>query len=520
MIRYLYTIEGFVQGVGFRPFIYKIAIKYNLTGFVLNDSNGVIVEVEGIESNIKLFEEYLSIDLPPLAKITHLQKCSIPPINSVKFEIIKTKVTQTKTTLVSPDVKVCDDCLEDIKIEGKYKNYFSINCTNCGPRYSIIKTVPYDRVSTSMSKFPFCESCQSEYENPYNRRYHAQAISCKNCGPQLHLVDNKNTIIKTQNIYTTIASYIKNGKIIAIKGIGGFHIVCNANDDGIIQKLRLSKNRPTKPFAIMCKDIHSIKHLAILSTEEEKILSSKEAPIVIVKKKDVCSLNISDFVAPNINRVGCFLPYTPFLHLLFQKLESSIIATSANLSGEPIIIEKKDILKKLPFVDYIVDFNRDIENALDDSLVQVVNNDIQTLRNARGYTPKVIKLPKTYSKKVLAIGANQKNTISILLEDNLIISPHIGDLDSIKAFEYFERTIETFKKFYDFEPEIIVCDKHPNYETTKWAKKQTIPIIQVQHHLSHIYACKAEFLLEKEYLGFSFDGTGYGDDGTLWEEKY
>ena len=520
--RFGYKIFGQVQGVGFRPFIYKTALELSLVGFVKNDINGVELEIQGNQENIHLFEEYLQFKLPPLARIDNIEKIDLIELNEKSFEIIVSSHpldSSSKTALIPPDISTCKDCLSDIFLESneKYHNYFATNCTNCGPRYSIIKTVPYDRQMTSMKKFDMCSLCHDEYTDPLNRRFHAQPISCNSCGPRLSLWDKEKELnSKNINIFQSVASFIKSGSIVAIKGIGGFHIVCDATNDEVVNRLREFKHRPTKPFAIMCRDIEQVKVLTCINEKEEELLQSKEAPIVILKKASHVDSEISSFVAPNIDRIGCFLPYTALHHLLFKHLSNPIVATSANLGDEPIITKREDILKKLPFVDFVLDFDRDIINGVDDSLVQVVNSHVHTLRLSRGFAPKVIKLPFKSKKKILAVGANAKNSIALVIEDSLIISPHIGDLDSLIAFEFFERTVETFKRFYDFEPELIVYDKHPNYETTKWAKKQNVELFEVQHHLAHIYACKAEFGLNGDYLGFSFDGTGYGDDGTLW----
>ncbi len=514
MIRYRYTIKGIVQGVGFRPFVYQLATKLTLRGFVHNSSAGVILELEGKVKDIELFDECFLEELPPLAHIDSFEKHPISVQNSQDFEIIQTSSNDLKTTLVSPDIKVCDQCLEDIKTNPQYQNYFATNCTNCGPRYSIINTVPYDRKNTSMDKFTMCKHCQKEYDDPTNRRYHAQPISCNDCGPKLTIYEN-GTPLASNDPYKTVASYIKDGKILAIKGIGGFHIVCDATNDETIKALRKYKNRPSKPFALMCKDMDQIKHIASVNQTEQKLLSSKEAPIVILDKKDTNS--ISDLIAPNIYKIGCMLPYTPLHFLLFEHLDIPLIATSANLGGMPILKEKEQIEKLLPFIDIVVDFNRDIINAIDDSIVQVIYDKASMLRLARGYAPKVIKLPFSIDQKILAVGANSKSTIGIAFEDTLILSPYIGDLDHLESFEYFLRTIETFGRFYDFEPDIIVHDIHPNYETTKWAQTQNKELIAVQHHLAHIYALKAEYNLQNnDYIGFSFDGTGYGLDKTLW----
>ena len=518
-MRVSYSIKGQVQGVGFRPFIYKTALELDLVGFVKNNESGVEIQAQGTELNIDNFEKSLSLNLPPLARIDAITKKEITPLKETSFKILQSSQnsSNSKTAQVSCDIATCKDCLDDIKTEGRFYNYFATNCTNCGPRYSIVKSVPYDRKNTSMDMFLMCSECKDAYENPLDRRYHAQPISCNNCGPKLSLWQLcDKTQMQTQNIYKSVASMIKDAKIVAIKGLGGFHIVCDATNDEVIQRLRAYKNRPTKPLAIMCKDLQQVKLLASASTKEQELLASKEAPIVILKKELDAKIKISDAIAPNIDRIGCFLPYTPLHHLLFKQLHNPIVATSANLGSEPIIIKARDIKEKLPFVDFVLDFDRDIVNGVDDSLVQVVNGNIQMLRLSRGYAPKVVKLPFKSEKRILAVGANAKNAIAFVIEDSIIISPHIGDLGSLKAFEFFERTIETFKRFYDFEPDVIVHDMHPNYETTKWAKRQGKELVEVQHHLAHIYACKAEFGLSGDYLGFSFDGTGYGKDKSLW----
>ncbi len=505
-LRKRFLINGVVQGVGFRPFVYKLACGNSLCGFAKNDSGGVELEVQGLEVNIALFEKQLLLKLPPLARIDKIQTSFIKPLSEKSFEILQSakENKNAKTALISPDISTCQECLNDMNKEGKYHNYFALNCTNCGPRYSIIETIPYDRKNTSMKKFGMCKSCAEEYNNPHARRYHAQPISCNDCGPKLSA-----SILET-------AQNIKSGNIVAIKGIGGFHLVCDATNDEAVAKLRKYKNRPAKPFAIMCKNIEQVRTLASLEEEEENLLSSKEAPIVILKKCAFSYVKLSFLLAPNIDRIGVMLAYTPLHHLLFRHVEMPIVATSANLGDEPIIIRSEDIYEKLPFVDFVLDFDREIINGVDDSVLQVINGKMQTLRLARGYAPKVIKLPFKSEKRILAVGANQKSSIAFVIDDTIILSPHIGDLESIKAFEYFERTIETFQGFYDFEPDTIVHDKHPDYETTKWAKKSGKELVEVQHHLAHIYACKAEFGLRGDYLGFSFDGTGYADGGMFW----
>jgi len=515
-MRYKYNIKGQVQGVGFRPFVYKLANKFNLIGYVKNNNIGVVLEVEGDKQNLESFEYSLKNNLPPLAKIDSINKIELKPLYKGQFEIMQSELeTSTlKIASVPQDVAICHKCKLDIKNQSSYKNYFATNCTNCGPRYSIIQTVPYDRVNTSMKDFILCENCLKSYEDPLNRRYHAQPTCCSNCGPILKFKINNGKWKIKNDIYKDITKFIKDGKIGAIKGLGGFHIVCDSTNDEVVKKLRNYKNRPTKPFAIMCKDIKMIKSFAKISKIEQEVLSSKEAPIVIIQTNN--SKLISKSVAPNIDKLGCMLPYTAFYHLLFNHLEKPIIATSANLGGEPIITTKEDIENKLPFIDFVVDYDRDIVNAIDDSVVQIVNNDILTMRLSRGYAPKEIKLPFKIDKKILALGANQKSSIALAFEDKIILSPYIGDLDNIKSIDFLLRTIDTFKRFYDFEPDIIICDKHNGYESTKLANTFNKPVVQVQHHLAHLYSVKAQHNLSGDFVSFIFDGTGLGDDGTLW----
>ena len=523
MKSFLIQITGIVQGVGFRPFVYNLAIKHNMKGWVNNDDRGVNILLNCKEQEAQNFINELQENPPVLAKINSINIEKITEIKECKsFEIKQSSNSNNKSTIISPDMSICNDCIEDINDMSNFRyNYSLTNCTNCGPRYSIIKTVPYDRVNTSMSNFMLCENCAKEYNNPTNRRYHAQPVSCEVCGPNVTLYNKYSEILESNiNAVEKAADLINKGFILAIKGMGGFHLVCDASNDKVVSQLRINKNRPNKPYAVMFKDINSIKTYTKINLKEEETLCSKEKPIVLVKKKDDFSL--SKLIAPNINQIGCFIAYTPLHHLLFRYLKNPILATSANLKDEPIIRSKDEVLNKLSLVvDYILDFNRDILNACDDSVIQIVENCNIKLRNARGYAPTSLKLEKTTNKKILALGANQKSTISLAFENNLILSPHIGDLNSIESVEYFERTINTFKRFYDFEPDIIVCDKHPNYESTKFAFKlkeinPNIELVQVQHHYAHILSTMAEYNLQKDVLGIAFDGTGYGDDGNIW----
>ena len=516
------SFRGVVQGVGFRPFIYQLAHRYELTGYALNDSEGVEVELEGSSNKIDAFMKSLHQDLPPLARIDSVESIDGTWIGHTEFKIIHSQNTTAKMALISPDIASCEKCLSEMNnpSDRRYKYPF-INCTDCGPRYSIIETVPYDRPNTSMRFFKMCKECEEEYTNPVDRRFHAQPISCFSCGPILRLIDVKqNVLSKSAEAIEMAVKAVLEGKIIALKSLGGFHLLCDASNTQAVSLLRKRKNRPAKPFAVMFSDIQRLKESAELSNEEEVLVKSKENPIVITTKRE--NSIVCEEVSPGIDRIGVFLPYTPLHYFLLQGVGKPIVATSANLSDEPIIKESKSIIEKLGHVvDLVLDHDRSIINTNDDSVVQIVEGKTIFLRMARGFTPKSIKLPFKSDKNILAVGANQKNTITLIFDDKLIISPHIGDLNSIEAFEYFERTVETFKRVYNLKPEVIVCDKHPQYETSQWAQslkaqQPSLTLLEVQHHYAHILAVKAEHNLRGKVLGFAFDGTGYGDDATIW----
>jgi hydrogenase maturation protein HypF len=515
-------ISGLVQGVGFRPFIYQLASRYELKGYVRNNSAGVQIEIEGRASKIDTFMQALRQELPPLARIDSLHSRNGTIEGHTVFEIIHSEGNAYKSAVISPDIALCDTCQAEMNDPSNRRyNYPFINCTDCGPRYSIIETVPYDRPNTSMRFFTMCKQCEQEYANPLDRRFHAQPISCFECGPTLRLLDPDSAVLSQgAEAIAMAAQAILEGKIIALKGLGGFHLICDASSSEAVSRLRNRKKRPAKPFAVMFSDIQSLKTSADLSPEEESLVRSKEKPIVITSKRKTSEF--CDEVAPGINRIGVFLPYTPLHHLILQGIQKPVVATSANLSDEPIIRDAKTIIQKLGHVvDFVLDHDREIINANDDSVTQVVAGKTVILRMARGFTPKSMILPFKSKKNILALGANQKDTITLVFEDKLILSPHIGDLNSIEAFEHFERTVETFKRIYDFTPEVIVCDKHPNDETTKWAhqrvkKDASLSFTEVQHHYAHLLAVKAEHRLSGKVLGFAFDGTGYGDGGTVW----
>ncbi len=509
-----------MQGVGFRPFVYVLALKYSLKGFVLNDSTGVKISLEGYKEDIKSFEKDFYDNLPILARVDKIEKVEFPIENFESFTIAKSQNKNSKYSLVSPDFAMCSDCLSEMRDKKNRRyNYFFINCTNCGPRYSIVKTVPYDRPNTSMKSFKMCKECQDEYDNPSNRRYHAQPISCEKCGPTLSLKDMSGKVLsRNQEAIENLATFIKKGHIVAMKGMGGFHLICDATNDNTIKILRVKKNRPSKPFAVMFKSIEEIESMCKLSFYEKSRVLSNERPIVLLKTK---TNSLSSFIAPFIDRLGVFLAYTPLHTKLLDNLQNPIIATSANIAGEPIITNKEDLKSKLDgTIEYYLDYNRDIINSNDDSVLQVIGNKDLMMRASRGITPISMRVETQEVRQILAVGAHQKNAIAIFINNQIILSPYIGDLDNISTIEAFYRTLETFKKFYNFEPDLIVCDKHPLYETTKWTQKQSISYEQVQHHYAHILSCMFEHDIYEKVLGVTWDGTGYGDDGTIWGGEF
>ena len=511
------TIKGTVQGVGFRPFIYKLAQKYSLKGTISNSSNGVEILINCSDDILDRFISYIRENRPPLSKIDSLETCEVEYREFKDFQIIETKKGGDIFANIPPDISICKECEAEL-FDSNNRRYLYpfITCTNCGVRYSIIYDLPYDRVNTSMKFFQMCKACEAEYKNPLDRRYHAEPIGCWECGVSLSLwKKSKELKIDSKKLVDKSVELLKEGNILAIKGVGGYHLVCDASNLKVVERLRERKNRPTKPFAIMVRDIKMAKELAYINQTEEKLLTSKERPIVLLKSKRENTL-----IAPNISKIGLFLPYTPLHLLILQKLNSPIVATSANITDEPIATNRESIEKLSSIYDYLLDNNREIVNGCDDSVVMVVKNQTIFVRRARGYTPVSIELPFMLEKKVLAVGANQKSTIAIGFDNHVILSPHIGDLNGIKSVEYFRENIENLKRIYRFEPEVVVYDKHPNYESTKYAKSLNIEKREIQHHYAHILGVMAEKGLTQKVLGVAFDGTGFGDDKRLWGGEF
>lgn len=528
-IRQKLIVTGIIQGVGFRPFVFKLAVELGLAGHVLNTGNGVCIDVEGDEATVAQFARDLIGKKPPQAVIDDVViEEEGEPLGRESFEILKSdEVACDFGALIPPDSAICPDCLKELKDSEDFRyRYPFINCVNCGPRYTIIEKIPYDRPYTSMAPFEMCPDCAGEYKDPFDRRYHAQPISCPKCGPKLTLHRANGSLMAEG--YAAIegcAKLIKRGNILAIKGVGGFHLVCDASRNQSVQNLRDKKQRPEKPFAVMFKSVHDVMKCTDLKPEEEELLLSSERPIVLIQKRKTHRLEKFHFscegIAPHIDKVGAFLPYSPIHVLLLEQLKCPIVATSANISDEPIITDSEELREKLGGVfDYYLDYDREIVNPCDDSVVTLQDGGMQFIRKSRGYSPECLGLPFELNRKVLAVGAHLKNTISVAMGNKVMVSPHIGDMKGIETVNYFERNVEMFEGVYGFRPEVIVCDKHPHYASRKWAHEQNVPVLEVQHHYAHALALMGEHALNEKILCATWDGTGYGDDGTLWGGEF
>jgi len=520
IVRKKITVQGIVQGVGFRPFIYNLADKYELTGFVLNTTQGVIIEAEGSEQNLRTFVDNIKLNSPPLAVIIKVFSKSIKLQNSTNFEIKQSLPDAETSTLISPDIAVCYDCLAELfNPDDRRYRYPFINCTNCGPRYTIIDNIPYDRPFTAMKNFKMCRDCQIEYDDPHNRRFHAQPNACSKCGPQLQLFDKNQNLLNEDDEITTVQNFLKDGKIIAIKGLGGFHLAADATNNKIVNKLRRLKGRDKKPFATMVRNLEIAKKYCSISEKESEALLLPQAPIVLLKK--LAKSGIADSVAPGNNFLGIMLPYSPLHHILFTDFECPLIMTSANISDEPICIDIAEAFTKLKNVaDYFLSYNRDIYLRSDDSVGIVLDNKFRHIRRSRGFVPQPI-IVKSAGPTILAVGGDLKNTICLLRENKAILSQHIGDLKNIEAYDFFKKTITHLQRIFKIEPELIVHDLHPQYFSTQWSKNQSIiETLGAQHHHAHLASGIAENKLTEPVIGIIMDGTGYGTDGTIWGGEF
>lgn len=518
-VRRRLLLKGVVQGVGFRPFIYQLARRHGLKGWVRNSSEGVWIEVEGEWGVVEQFTRELSDQAPPRARVESLMYEDLALAGFLTFEIRESVEEAGKYQLVSPDIATCAPCQREVfDPRDRRHRYPFTNCTNCGPRFTIIEDIPYDRPKTTMSKFPMCPECQSEYDEPTNRRFHAQPNACPRCGPKIELCDPEGKPLGVSDPIRSAITFLKEGKILAIKGLGGFLLACDAIDEQVIEKLRQRKRRPHKPLAIMLPDLKAAKEHCLISEEERKLLLSPESPIVLLRWKKE-SL-ISRAVAPNQNYIGVMLPYTPLHHLLMQESRMALVMTSGNLSEEPIAKENGEALFRLRGIaDAFLLHDRDVCMQYDDSVTAVMDGQPTILRRARGYAPFPIRLPFS-AKPILACGAEVKNTFCLTRDQYGFISQHIGDMENLETLNHFQRTVEVYQRLFRIQPEVVAYDLHPEYLSTKYALGLAGPKIGVQHHFAHMVSCLAENGEKGLVIGLSFDGLGYGPDGSLWGGEF
>ena len=518
-------VKGIIQGVGFRPFVYGLAQKYSLTGWVRNSTSGVDIVLNGTELNMDRFILDLKNQPPPLARIDWLDSQEINPDGFSEFKILPSLAEEGEFVPVSPDMSICPDCQRELfdPADRRFRYPF-INCTNCGPRFSIIKDIPYDRPKTTMAGFAMCPTCQDEYANPSDRRFHAQPIACPECGPQVWFENNTGQrLSEKEYAIKQTRQWLREGKIIAIKGLGGYHLACDARNENAVNLLRLRKKRSDKPFALMAFSVEHIRTFCQVSTAEEKLLSAPQHPIVLLQPRLENSIAAS--VAPAQNQLGFMLPYTP-LHLLLLEPENgyptAFVMTSGNFSEEPVAYEDADAKTRLSAIaDGFLLNDRPIHMRVDDSVIHVVQDLPYPIRRSRGYTPQAVHLPQSFPQ-TLAVGAELKNTFCLSRDDYAFLSHHIGDLENFETLQSFESGIGHFKQLFRIEPKTIVADLHPDYLSTRYAQsyalEHDLPLIQVQHHHAHLAACLADngWDTSEPVIGLAFDGTGLGSDGVIW----
>jgi len=517
------AIQGAVQGVGFRPFIFRLSKELNLVGWVLNSSQGVFIEVEGCKTILDQFILRIQSEKPDPAYIQSFEASFLDCVGYEGFSIKESRDEGAKTVLVLPDIATCPACLAEVSDPNNRRfQYPFTNCTLCGPRYSIIQSLPYDRSQTTMSGFEMCPLCAAEYQNPEDRRFHAQPNACPDCGPQLAVWDLQGSVLQKGHAALLLCvEQLQAGKIIALKGIGGFQLLVDAGNAEAVERLRKRKKRNEKPFAVMMGSMTEVKQVCRVSPFEERLLRSTEAPIVILDRSDANDMScIAGTVAPGNPTLGVMLPYTPLHHILMSQMGKPVVATSGNISDEPICIDENEALKKLSDIaDLFLVHDRPIARHVDDSVVRMVRGREMMMRRSRGYAPMPITLKQERSS-VLAVGAHQKNSVALQLGNNAFVSQHIGDLETEESVNSFQEAITSLCRLYDAKPALIVCDQHPDYISTQYAKSMDVPVIQIQHHHAHISACMAENQLEGPVLGIAWDGTGYGPDQTVWGGEF
>jgi hydrogenase maturation protein HypF len=531
-VRRQIDVSGIVQGVGFRPYVHRLATGRRLRGTIRNTSAGVTIEIQGPAETVQDFVERLPAEAPPLARITSLAVRDVPCNNDRDFLIVHSHEGEEVRTLISPDVAICPDCLRELfDPDDRRYRYPFINCTNCGPRFTIIRDIPYDRPSTSMATFPMCPACLAEYENPLDRRFHAQPNACWECGPGVELWDKAGGRIECRDPIVEAVSGLHAGLVVAVKGLGGFHLAVDATKAAAVTLLRERKRRVEKPFAVMVPDLHAAQEICELDDAARTVLQSIQRPIVLLPRdllpKESPRL-ILDEVAPFNRYLGIFLPYAPLHYLLLAEGGfKALVMTSGNLSEEPIAIDNREAVHRLNgLADYFLVHNRDILLRCDDSVVRVAGGITRQLRRSRGFVPVPVFLKDDRTEddrtnkdqpSVLAVGGELKNTICLTKGKHAFLSQHVGDLENVESYSFFHEAIEHLERILEIRPEIIAYDLHPDYFSTKWALQQSgVELVGVQHHHAHIASCMAENHLEGRVIGFALDGTGYGTDGNIW----
>jgi len=525
------VIRGAVQGVGFRPFIHRLAGRFGLNGWVNNSPQGVFLEVEGPRETLLQFLRCLETEKPPHSSIQSIKSSWLETAGYANFAIRPSEETGGKTTLVLPDIATCPECLREIldPANRRYRYPFT-NCTHCGPRFSIIESIPYDRPNTSMKSFTMCPECRAEYDDPRDRRFHAQPIACPVCGPQLELwTPTGEIVLSGDNALRAAAIALRRGKIVAVKSLGGFQLLAAAHNDETILRLRNRKQRKGKPFALMFPTLESVQEACEVSPLEEELLTSPEAPIVLLKRRADCKRELSDWIAPGNPCLGVMLPYTPMHHLLLADLGFPVVATSGNLKDEPIAFSETEALQRLgQIADLFLVHNRPIVRHVDDSIVRIMAGREMILRRARGYAPLPISINSvnrdSNAGATLAVGAHLKSAVAFSRGKDVFVSQHISDLETEQAFRAFRNIILDFQKFYEKKPGIVAADTHPDYLSTRFAQQRTQSgnprLVMVQHHVAHVLSCMAENDLMPPALGVAWDGTGCGEDGTIWGGEF
>jgi len=511
-----FTVTGTVQGVGFRPFVYRIATREALGGFVWNDSRGVTVEVEGNNVAIERFAKALGSELPPLASILTLKREELPPLGETAFRIEASRTLESKSALVTADSATCGDCLHELfdSADRRHRYPFT-NCTNCGPRYSIIEDIPYDRSKTTMKAFKMCPLCQAEYDDPASRRFHAQPNACPACGPRLELVDSRGAVIESADPVMYVIESLAAGKIVAIKGLGGFHLACDAGDENVVARLRQRKRREQKALAVMVRDIAAAKRVAKVPAPAERVLTSVQRPIVLLDKKRGAPLAPS--VAPRSRYFGVMLAYTPLHHLLMEGPYAALVMTSGNTSEEPIARDNAEAVERLGAIaDLFLAHNRDIRVRVEDSVVRVFAGRPYHIRRSRGWAPAPVLLKRASGADILAVGGELKNVVALVKGDRVYMSQHIGDLKNALAIDNFRDSIEALERLMEVRPRLVACDLHPLYLSTRYAKSLGAPLVEVQHHHAHAASVMADRGVSGRVIGLSCDGTGYGEDKAVW----